>query len=306
MQGLVLLNKPQGITSFGAVARIKRISGEKRVGHTGTLDPMATGVLPILLGRATALSSYLLDADKRYIARVKLGIETDTCDITGQVLNTTAVNVTDEMLSDTLLNFIGKIKQRPPMFSALKKDGVRLYDLARQGKTVDIPEREIEIFDIKLLKSLNKDNEFEIETHVSKGTYIRSLARDIGKAIGCGAVLTSLERTETSGIKIEDCASLEQLETDFSSYLLPADAAVSHFGVIEVTHKQAIRFCNGGQLDLMRIKGVDFKDGEIFRVRCGSLFLGLGVVDMASSLLAVKCVIAQSSDVKTAFSEGLL
>lgn len=305
MQGLVLLNKPQGITSFGAVARIKRISGEKRVGHTGTLDPMATGVLPILLGRATALSSYLLDADKRYIARVKLGVETNTCDITGEVIATKKVDVTDERLIEIIKSFTGKIKQRPPMFSALKKDGVRLYDLARQGKTVDIPERDVEVFEIKLLQGIDDENEFEIEVYVSKGTYIRSLARDMGEALGCGATLTALCRTESCGIKKEDCADFEQLENDFSAYLLPADYAVGHFDVIEVTPKQAIRFCNGGQLDIARLKDKkSFYNGQILRVRCKNLFLGLGFIDEGAGQLAVKCVIAENSAVKAAVLEG--
>lgn len=303
MQGLVLLNKPEGITSFGAVARIKRISGEKRVGHTGTLDPMATGVLPILLGRATALSSYLLDADKRYTARIRLGVETDTCDITGEVLKTCEVHITAEKLKCTLKEFTGKINQKPPMFSALKKDGVRLYDLARQGKTVDIPERQIEIFEIKLLKELDENNEFEIETYVSKGTYIRSLARDIGAALGCGATLCSLMRTETCGIPIEKCVDLEKLEEDFMQHLLPADAAVSHFGEVYVTNKQAVRFSNGGQLELKRLKETDFKDGEILRVKFGDLFLGLGVVNETTGLLDIKCVIADKEAVKEAASE---
>ena len=126
MQGLLLINKPSGITSFSAVSRVKRISGQKRVGHTGTLDPMATGVLPVLLGRATALSSLMLDADKRYIAEIKLGLTTDTEDITGKVLTEKGVEISPEKLKEALLHFTGKIRQRPPLYSALKKDGVRL------------------------------------------------------------------------------------------------------------------------------------------------------------------------------------
>ena len=220
MQGLILLNKPKGKTSFSAVAAVKRLASEKRVGHTGTLDPMATGVLPVLLGRATALSGLMLDADKKYIATVKLGIKTDTDDITGEILSEREVNVTETELLEALKHFCGKIKQKPPIFSALKKDGVRLYALAREGKTVEIAERDVEIFGIKLLEPLNSDFEFKIETHVSKGTYIRALARDIGEYLGTGATLTGLERTYASGFDISDCVSLDCLKYEnFENYL---------------------------------------------------------------------------------------
>ena len=182
MQGLILLNKPKGITSFSAVSKVKRIASEKRVGHTGTLDPMATGVLPILLGRATTLSSLMLDADKKYIARVKLGIITDTDDITGEILQENEVNVDNARLNEVLDSFLGKQSQIPPMYSAIKKDGVRLYKLAREGKNTDIPARKVEIFEANILENLNEENIFKAEFFVSKGTYIRSLARDIGEA----------------------------------------------------------------------------------------------------------------------------
>lgn len=292
MLGLLLLDKPENKTSYGAVACIKRISGEKRIGHTGTLDPMATGVLPILLGRATALSSYLLDADKKYIARVKLGVETDTCDITGTVLRTADVNITAEQLDDALKQFTGTLRQRPPMFSALKKDGVRLYELARRGETADIPEREIEVFSIQLLSALDENNEFEIETHVSKGTYIRSLARDIGNTLGCGATLTALRRTATSGFDISECIPLDSLTpANLGEHILSEETVVKQFKAVQITEKQAIRFCNGGQLDLDRLRIHDLTDGELVRVRFADTFLGLGKTDTFAGQLAVKCVI---------------
>ena len=292
MKGLLLLDKPKEKTSYGAVACIKRISGEKRIGHTGTLDPMATGVLPVLLGRATALSSYLLDADKTYIAKVKLGVVTDTCDITGEVLDRREVNVTNSELLYTISNFIGQIKQRPPMFSALKKDGVRLYELARQGKTVEIPERDIEVYYIKLLSGINAENEIEIECRVSKGTYIRSLARDIGEALGCGATLTELRRTSTSGFDISQCVELEKLTPEnLGEYLLSEETVVKQFRAVQITEKQAVRFCNGGQLDIVRLKIENPLDGELLRVRFEDKFLGLGAVCLEKEQMAVKCVI---------------
>lgn len=292
MQGLLLLDKPEGITSYGAVARVKRLFGEKRVGHTGTLDPMATGVLPVLLGRATALSSCLLDADKRYTARVRLGVETDSCDLTGTVLNQRPVSVTPEQLATVLDRFTGALRQQPPMFSALKKDGVRLYELARRGETADIPFRDITVYSLTLTSPLDAAGEFEIETRVSKGTYIRSLARDIGRALGCGAALVSLRRTETAGFGLSCCVPLDTLTPEnAAAYLLSEEAAVAHLRAVQVTGRQAVRFCNGGALELARLPVSHAEDGELFRVAHGGLFLGLGRYDAAEKSLSVKCVL---------------
>ena len=292
MQGFILLSKPAGITSFAAVAKIKRICGEKRVGHTGTLDPMATGVLPVLLGRATALSSIMLDGNKRYTATVKLGITTDTDDITGKVLTESKVNISAVELQDALKHFTGKITQTPPMYSALKKDGVRLYDLARQGKTVEIPSREVEVFSINLLTELNEENCFIIDVAVSKGTYIRSLARDIGEYLGCGATLTALERTDTCGFSIEDCVSLDDLDADnVKDYIKSEETSVMHLRECKVTAKQATRFCNGGQLDFSRLHIENIEDDELFRVKCGDTFLGIGIADLENQRLNIKCII---------------
>ncbi len=292
MQGFLLLKKPKDMTSFSAVSCIKRLAHEKRVGHTGTLDPMATGVLPIFLGKATALSSLLIEGNKRYTATVKLGITTDTEDITGKILSEKEVIVTNDMLICALNNFKGKIKQKPPMYSALKKDGVRLYDLARQGKTIEIPERDVEIFSIDLLSDLDKKNCFIIDVCVSKGTYIRSLARDIGEFLGCGATLAELTRTETCGFNISDCADLNVItEETINDFVVSEEKAVMHLRECKVTQNQAVRFCNGGQLSFERLNITDFTDGELVRVKFGKLFLGVGCADTANKQLNIKCVI---------------
>ena len=292
MQGLVLINKPKGITSFSAVARIKRLAGEKRVGHTGTLDPMATGVLPVLLGRATTLSSLMLDDDKKYIARVKLGVLTDTDDITGNVIAENKVEVSQGDIDNILQKFVGKISQTPPMYSALKKDGVRLYDLARQGKTVEIKPREIEIFELSVLSPLDSDNCFTMLCHVSKGTYIRSLARDIGNALGCGATLSELNRVMTSGFDIEKCVSLDDInEENIGNYLLNEEVAVSYLRALSVTKNQAVRFCNGGQLAFERLNVEDFKENELFRIKYKNQFLGIGVAECEKQQIAIKCIV---------------
>ncbi len=292
MQGLIVINKPNGITSFAAVSKIKRAAQEKRVGHTGTLDPMATGVLPVLLGRATVLSSLMLDADKKYIAKIKLGIKTDTDDITGEIISEDPVDVTQTDIDNILLKFTGKISQIPPMYSALKKDGVRLYDLARQGKTVEIKPREIEVFELSLLSPLDSDNCFTVLCHVSKGTYIRSLSRDIGDALGCGATLCELNRTMTAGFDIKDAVTLDEITNEnISDYILSEETAVLHLRALSVTKNQAVRFCNGGQLDFERLNIIDFKEAELFRIKYKNQFLGIGIADCEKKQLAIKCII---------------
>lgn len=297
MQGLILLNKPSGITSFGAVAKIKRAAHEKRVGHTGTLDPMATGVLPVLLGRATALSGLMLDADKRYTATVRLGVATDTDDITGTVIKNGEVNVTSEQLNNAVSHFTGEIMQRPPAYSALKKDGVRLYTLARRGETVEVPERRVTVFSADVVSYINEKNEFTVNFHVSKGTYIRSLARDIGEFLGCGACLSSLCRTYTGGFSLSQCISPDALtEQNISEYILSEEKAVEYLKEVQVTKKQAVRFSNGGQLGFERLKGINLTENELVRVKCEKLFLGIGRADIAKDQLAVKCVINYPGD----------
>ncbi len=292
MLGLLLINKPEGITSFGVVARIKRLTGEKRVGHTGTLDPMATGVLPVLIGRGTVLCSHLLSADKSYRARVQLGVMTDTLDITGKVLKTNTVTCSNEQILNVLEDFKGKQNQVPPMYSAIKKDGVRMYELARKGESAQIAPREIEVFSLTQTAPLDESGEFELETRVSKGTYIRSLVRDIGERLGYGATLSALTRTETAGFGIGECVELDKLTADnISDYILPCDRAVSHLPSVNITEKQAVRFSNGGQLDLERLKIKDYSNGQLYRVYSGEKFLGLGEIDTENKRLNIACLI---------------
>ncbi len=292
MQGLILLNKPKGITSFSAVSSIKRIAAEKRVGHTGTLDPMAIGVLPILLGRATALSSLMLDGDKTYRAEIKLGVTTDTDDITGNVLSENQVNLTDTDIDNALNHFLGEITQIPPIYSAIKKDGVRLYKLAREGRQTEIPERRVNIHSITRLCDLTENNTFSIDASVSKGTYIRSLARDIGEYLGCGATLSQLERRSASGFDITDTVTLEELkEKGIENCILNEETAVSHLRAISITQRQAVRFTNGGQLSFERLNLTDYYDGELFRIKYADKLLGIGFADANARQIGIKCII---------------
>ncbi len=291
MQGLLLINKPEGITSFKAVAVLRRITDTKKIGHTGTLDPLATGVLPILIGRATGLSDYLLNSDKRYTATVKAGISTDTLDITGEVLSENEPDFTEEKLKEALEKFTGKQLQYPPVFSAIKKDGVPLYKLARKGQEVVVQPREITIHSIKLLEFSPQEYTFKIDVLCSKGTYIRSLCRDIGEYLGCGAVMTELTRTKTGSFSLEQCVDLDSLNYEnIGEYLLSEELAVEHLPCINVSEKQAVRFSNGGKLDFDRLKG-EIKDGEYYRIKHNESFIGIGYADGEKREIRIKCLI---------------
>jgi len=222
ISGIINVRKEAGYTSFDVVALLRGITRQKKIGHTGTLDPDATGVLPVCFGAATKLCDYLTDKVKEYEATFKLGIETDTQDISGTVIserNVTMVNITDseayisrEKLEECIMSFIGKIEQIPPMYSAIKVDGKKLYELAREGKEVERKPRSIEIFGIEI-KSIDEENcEAVIRVECSKGTYIRTLCYDIGRKLGCGATMTSLVRTKSGNFELEDALTIEQIE----------------------------------------------------------------------------------------------
>lgn len=292
MNGFVCLDKPQGITSFVAAAKVRRIFGEKKTGHTGTLDPLATGVLPIALGSATRFIELIPDHDKAYRATFIFGKSTDTLDITGTVLCESEVNVKKEDVEAVLSLFIGESMQLPPMYSALKKDGVRLYELARQGKEVEREKRKIRIDALSLVGQ--NGNEYTIDVSCSAGTYIRSLIADIGEKLSCPAVMTGLTRTKANGIPIEKCVTLEELETLKSERrlheaVIPVDKLLCYPKVF-VTKPQAIRFSNGGELDLERIK-CDKTDGLRLVYSPEKVFLGVGEIRTESGMMTVKKVI---------------
>lgn len=259
MTGIILLDKPKGITSFGAVARIRRICSEKKCGHTGTLDPMATGVLTVMLGGGTRFIELLPSHDKAYTATFRLGTVTDTLDITGKVLETREVNVTAEQVREKIKGFVGEISQLPPMYSAVSVDGQRLYDLARQGIEVERTPRNVTVFSIDMLSENEQTGEYEISVECSSGTYIRTLISDLGEALGCGAVMTKLRRTKANGFGIENAVTLEQLEAaaengTLDEIVISVEKALENYPKIRVTAAQAKRFRNGGELDLQRLK----------------------------------------------------
>ena len=282
MTGIICVNKDRDITSFGVVAKVRGICKEKKVGHTGTLDPMATGVLPIMLGGATKFLNYLPDSDKGYRASFVLGKTTDTLDITGEITGEFDVSVDTCEVKKALENFKGKISQIPPMFSAKSVDGVRLYELARKGETVERQACEVEIKSIELVDFDENSNSYTIDVLCSKGTYIRSLIDDIGRLLGCGAVMTSLVRTRAMGFSLDDCVSLEQLQglkdsgEGFDGVLHSVDSLFADYKKVFVTPAQATRFFNGGALDIARVKCC-LEPDEICTVYGGDRgFLGLG------------------------------
>lgn len=208
--GVLIINKPEGPTSHDIVNKIRRLYSTKKVGHTGTLDPMATGVLVVLIGRAAKACEYSLSDRKRYTATLRLGIETDTEDTTGNILKESPVCVDESAVKAVLSSFKGRIKQIPPMYSALKVGGKKLCDIAREGGVVEREAREIEVFDISV--SLIEGNDYRLEVECSAGTYIRTLCSDIGKALGCGGAMASLERSSACGFSIGDAHTVEELE----------------------------------------------------------------------------------------------
>lgn len=291
MTGIICISKEKDITSFGVVAKVRGITRERKAGHTGTLDPMATGVLPVMLGGATRFLDYLPESDKGYRAGFVLGKTTDTLDITGNVTGEYDVTAVKEDVEAVLDKFRGVISQIPPMYSAVCVDGKRLYDLARQGIEVERRAREVEIKELELVSALG--NEYVIDVVCSKGTYIRTLIDDIGRELGCGATMTSLERTLAMGFKTEDCATLSELQRrrdndlGFDDLLIDIEKILKPYASVYVSEAQARRFYNGGALALDRIR--KSLDTGLYRVYApdGS-FLGLGEADFEKGELAVK------------------
>ena len=250
MNGIVIVNKPQGWTSQDVTARLRRVFGTRRIGHGGTLDPMATGVLPVFVGRATRGVEFFEHAEKTYEATLRLGIHTDTEDITGTVLKECAVDVTREQLEKTLENFRGEILQVPPMYSALKINGQKLCDLARRGKEVERQPRPITIYKLECLGFDGATARLLV--HCSKGTYIRTLCKDIGESLGCGGCMESLCRVTAGEYTLEGSVALETLLEceDPGVYLRPVDSMFVNYEAVKLTENQEKRCRNGNSFSI--------------------------------------------------------
>ncbi len=269
MDGILNINKPAGVTSFSVVTAVRRLTGERRVGHAGTLDPLAEGVLPVCLGRGTRVQEFLLEGRKVYRAVLKLGEETDTCDAEGKVTEEAdASGITRAAFEDALKPFRGRIIQTPPMHSAIKQQGRRLYRLARAGVEVERPGRKVTVYRIEL-------RDFEsplatIEAECSRGTYIRSLACDIGRLLGCGAHLTALQRLKYGSFDIADAVSLDELkkaclEGSWQQFLHAPDAALENWPALVVAGEAEDNICHGRPLEL---EEQQLPEGALVAGRC--------------------------------------
>ncbi|WP_251976073.1 tRNA pseudouridine(55) synthase TruB [Salinicola avicenniae] len=276
IDGVLLLDKASGMSSNHALQRARRLFQARKAGHTGTLDPMATGLLPVCFGEATKFSAHLLEADKVYRTRVKLGETTDTGDAEGEIVSRRALpdGLDQAMVEAVLARFRGEIEQVPPMYSALKHQGRKLYELAREGKTIERAPRRVTVYDVRPFDWA--EDGFWLEVRCSKGTYIRTLAEDIGEALGVGAHITALERLETGPFDSEQRLSLETLEAMSDAQrlamLLPVDVMLQHLPTLQVASDVADRLLHGQPATGLDI---ELAPGDTARLYCGRAFLGL-------------------------------
>ena len=286
ISGIVLLDKAKGESSNRVLQRVKRIFGARKAGHTGSLDPLATGVLPICFGEATKVSQFLLEADKRYLVTIKLGERTDSGDSQGEIIEVQErIKVNFDNLRFALNKFEGEIKQLPPMYSALKHKGVPLYKLAREGRTVERELRTIKIYKNTLVSF--EDNIVKIDVTCSKGTYIRSLADDLGQDLGCGAHVIELRRTQAGRFNANECKDLEKLESIKESQglsaldelMIPMDQAILEMPQVFLEHDTAKRIKHGQFVSLDELPGSD-----LVRLYEEEVFIGIGAINSEGKL----------------------
>lgn len=270
MQGILVVNKRQGITSHDCIYILRDLLGIKKIGHTGTLDPMATGVLPMTIGKATRVSSFIQNSEKEYIATIEFGIETDTEDITGNIIERSDKIPTEKEVLDILPKFTGRIEQIPPMYSAVRVDGRKLYKIAREGKVIDRPKREIHVESLELLDS----NPFTLKINCSSGTYVRTLISDIGKELGTFATMTSLIRTKVGPFSVENAIKIDDLESmtkeEIEEKLYPTDFALRNIPKYNVPKSFFERLINGVKFYDNRMN-----DGK-YSIYCRDEFIGIG------------------------------
>ncbi len=289
IDGVFLLDKPTGISSALALTKVRGIFRANKAGHTGSLDPLASGLLPVCLGQAAKFSSYFLEGSKKYIATGRLGIVTDSGDAEGNVIEEHEIGDALSKLDEAINRFVGDITQVPPIYSAIKVDGRPLYKYARAGKTVEVPSREVTVFYIKLLDKT--EDSFTIEVYCSKGTYIRTLVSDIGAELGCGAHVTMLRRIEVDGLPKGEMHTLEKLQqladkredfTDFKemdSLLIPIDDAMNYLPRIDIPYDMAVLLCQGQRQDNLSectFTDCDLEYKDTIQIRTNDMFIGVG------------------------------
>lgn len=298
MNGIFNINKPADWTSQDVCAKLRGRLHIKKIGHTGTLDPMATGVLPVCVGNATRIIEYYDKDKKRYHASMKLGITTDTLDITGEVLKTVSYSqITEKAVREAFKAYTGVISQVPPKYSALKVDGKRAYDLARAGADFEMKSREIEIYSNDLTRLDIEKGEIEFDVTCQKGTYIRTICDDIGRELGCGAAMTALTRTASGPFDIEDAVDIEVLcsmsDEDIEKHLIPMQDTLNELGLIILNDNRVTAFCNGNSTYLTncRVKEQSNFD-NYYRVYANGEFLGIGEIG-ENGLIPVKVLYHQ-------------
>lgn len=281
MNGFLIANKPTGMTSSNLVVFVrKRLPRGTAIGHGGTLDPEASGVLPLCIGKATRLFDYIIDKQKTYVAQLQLGQETDTQDATGRVVAESPVQADEAALRAVLGEFVGEIEQIPPMYSALKRDGKRLYQLARRGETVELEPRKCRVDNVEYLGCVG-ENRYKIRVDCGKGVYIRTLCHDIGRRLGCGAHMTSLERTAAGVFKIENALTRDQIDAlsaqgRLEEALLPLDAPLGHLPAVEVGEEARHAVINGNPLKPQWLRNPAPAGAEALRVYLSGEFAGIG------------------------------
>ena len=275
MDGIIVVDKPKGCTSHDIVYKVKKITNSK-VGHTGTLDPMATGVLPLLIGKGTLCSKYLINHDKIYQAKIQLGQKTDTADAEGEIVEEQEVgNLSEVGIKEILKTFVGKQEQMPPMYSAIKVNGKKLYEYARKGQTVEIQPRQIEIYDIKLMELDSENNQLQFQVSCSKGTYIRSLCEDIAKRLGTVGYMCELNRVQVGDFNINNSVTVEELQEnadEVDRHLISLERLFENKTSINLNSKKLQLFLNGVQLTVQETDGVH-------RIYSENKFVGVGIVN---------------------------
>ena len=259
--GIIIIDKPADWTSMDVCAKLRGILKTKKVGHAGTLDPMATGVLPVFVGQATRGVSFAESGEKEYVAKLRLGLVTDTQDTSGRTLAERPVTVTTDDIAAVLPRFTGAIQQIPPMYSAIKINGQKLYDLARQGREVERKPRPVTIHRLELLEQLS-DTDFTLRVRCSKGTYVRTLCHDIGQALGCGGCMASLRRTMAAGYTLDESHTLEQVQAQGEALLRPVDTLFRQHPAYHITHPRVEQLCRNGNAFTVKTP----LDGGIYRV----------------------------------------
>lgn len=285
--GIINVNKPAGWTSQDVCSKLRHVLHIRKIGHTGTLDPMATGVLPVCVGKATRIIEYYDRDSKSYHASMRLGITTDTLDITGEVLETAGYsNIDEKAVREAFKAYTGHVMQIPPKYSALKIDGKRAYDLAREGKDFEIKAREIIIYDNSIIRIDLEAGEIEFDVTCSKGTYIRTICDDIGRALGCGATMTALTRTASGYFRLEDSYTIEEIinETDpLNTMLVPADITLEKLGKALLNDNRITAFMNGNSSWSTGFRITEPSEFDnLYRVYGKDVFLGVAAVENGS------------------------